>query len=68
MTPKPYLNYTILGLPKFQVFPLEIYDEQALVDKVLDHMCGKSDDNVTASKSEFWLVCDNTRTPDRTKG
>ena len=68
MAPDLHLNYTILGLPEFQVFPLSIYGENVLIDEVLGDMCSHSDDNVTASKSEFWLVRGNTRTPDRTKG
>jgi len=61
MSPDPFLNYSVLGLGQFQVFPLRIYSlDSVLVDSVLEKICEHSDEYVAVSKSEFWLVCDYT--------
>ena len=45
------LNYTILGLEDFEVFPYSVY-ENSLVKDILLHVCSES-----ISTGEFWLVC-----------
>ncbi|KAF9653381.1 hypothetical protein BDM02DRAFT_3182905 [Thelephora ganbajun] len=51
-----FLNYTILGLPRFQVFPLPIPDDTVFIEQVLQDACEKTGGIAKASKSEFWLL------------
>jgi len=62
MSTIPHLNYTILGLPKPDVFPLEIKNQNILVQEVIRDICVIPDPG-----SELWLVWDNT-TLDGTMG
>jgi len=49
------LNYTILGLEDFEVFPYSV-DENTLVKDILLHVCSACSES--SSTGEFWLVCE----------
>jgi len=57
---KAHLNYTTLGLLEPEVFPYQIWDEDILVEKILEGICTRKGDTYPVSKSTFWLVCNDT--------
>ena len=60
MPPPAVLNYTILGLDNFQVFPHRIWDEEILVDELLENISKGMKNPIEPSELELWLVCNNT--------